>query len=207
MCAQSIQYTQTHTHAHIRTCTHAHSTHTERKIRARTHSTHARTAHTHTHHTRARPTAQHIKSHIIAACVRSGVVVCSWRNVAGFSMEPKQRRKLVRKCAFVSISKFHLLFFQFYQYVLQHQNKSNNKKQLCVEFDKPPGAHPCWFALCQRGAENDWPVTYLTVLPHIPVLFMTSLIDTIDTKCQKSHAVTVIFSRHCPTEDNKVILK
>ena len=117
----NFQHTHTPTHA----CTHGQQHTLATRTHARTHThMHARTQHTHTlrersehaltqhtHHTRARPTAQHIKPHIIAACVLSGVVVCSWRNVAGFSMEPKQRRKLVRKCAFVSISKFHLLFF------------------------------------------------------------------------------------------------
>ena len=44
------------------------------------------------------------------------------------------------------------------------------------------GAQPCWFALYQWRAEKDWLATYLTVLQHMPALFVMSLIQTAEHK-------------------------
>lgn len=53
-------------------------------------------------------------------------------------------------------------------------------------------AHGCWFALYQPRAEKGRHMTYLILLPHIPAVFMTSLIQT------SGHIMTalaVLFSR------------
>ena len=38
---------------------------------------------------------------------------------------------------------------------------------------------PYWFALYQWRAEKAWLVTYLTLFPHTPALFLTSLVHTV----------------------------
>ena len=59
---------------------------------------------------------------------------------------------------------------------------------------------PCWFIFT---SEMYWPLTYLTPLPHMPALFMTTLILTAGHKMVPHSHVFITFKHILNKQENK----